>query len=271
VHYTDIESAKRIISLTSPGFRASTQGQGGGGFYVCKKPPHEMGWSSYQGGKFRETVGRKLWGEKYENVLEGGSDAEKLDVVFFLKVPNIWVEQGILVPGRDCIAGIRSAMLYSKDEFSWLQKDKIVKGYILKKGAQTFGSEDSAEAARDSKTSLTKAPLPAAREPSRDISKAQTSQRSEPSADMAPALPGQVEEARLYENPKAVGGLAQVLQQINLTEHLTAATEWCNAMGADSVQDLQDSEEGYPQQLAQALHLPPIKAKKLAKAIESFA
>eukprot|EP01045_Picozoa_sp_COSAG04_P050768 COSAG04_NODE_20742_length_387_cov_0.895833_1_plen_100_part_01 len=79
-HYTDIESAKLIIGVGSPGFRASKVGQGGGGFYVVTDGPHEMGWDQHQGGEFRATVGRELWGEKAADVAANGKDAHKLDV-----------------------------------------------------------------------------------------------------------------------------------------------------------------------------------------------
>ena len=112
-HYTDVKSAELIIRPDSQGFRASTVGQAGGGFFVVVVPPHEMGWDQYQAGAFRDTVGREIWGGKASNVLPGGCDANKLDVVFLIRVPTAWIEHegGRGVPGRPAIKIIPPSFL----------------------------------------------------------------------------------------------------------------------------------------------------------------
>ena len=65
---------------------------------------------------------------------------------------------------------------------------------------------------------------------------------------------------------KAPGPLGELLGSLGLEDKLAAADAWCVAQGAESVGDLND--EDYPEQLAKELALPPIKAKKLVKAIK---
>ena len=84
-HFTSKKTAGFI--LEGQGLRASTVGQLGGGLSVCKASPHEMGWEQYGGPTWREGVGKKLWGEKWENVLMGHEDADKLEVVIVAKIP----------------------------------------------------------------------------------------------------------------------------------------------------------------------------------------
>lgn len=87
-HFTSKKTAGFI--LEGHGVRASTEeDQLGGGLSVCKAPPHEMGWEQYGGPTWREGVGRKLWGEKWENVLMGHEDADKLEVVIVAKIPAL--------------------------------------------------------------------------------------------------------------------------------------------------------------------------------------
>jgi len=40
-------------------------------------PMTVLQWDHYQGGAFRETTGKALWGEKAAHVLVGGRDADK--------------------------------------------------------------------------------------------------------------------------------------------------------------------------------------------------
>ena len=68
-----------IIGQGSKGLRASKGGQHGGGVSFCLTPPHEFGWEPYGGGRFLATVGKALWGEKWESVLEAGPDADKIE------------------------------------------------------------------------------------------------------------------------------------------------------------------------------------------------
>ena len=137
-HYTSIDSAKLIIGEGSPGFRASTVGQGGGGFYVVTHGPHEMNWDQYQGGEFRGTVGAALWGEKAADVAVGGKDAHKLDVVFLIKIPKQFLDGAKGVPGRETIKIVPPHFLMEKGGQHYLQKEKIVKGYILKRFSETI-------------------------------------------------------------------------------------------------------------------------------------
>ena len=63
----------------------------------------------------------------------------------------------------------------------------------------------------------------------------------------------------------SVIGLASLFTSLRLDGKLDAATKWCETKGADDVADLK--EEDYAEQLAAALELPEIKARKLVKAI----
>ena len=53
---------------------------------MCKQPPHEMGWEQWGGGQWPESVGKQLWGEKWQEVLPGGPHANKLEMVVVVKV-----------------------------------------------------------------------------------------------------------------------------------------------------------------------------------------
>ena len=65
----------------------------------------------------------------------GGSDEDKLEVVFFIKVHESQYNAAIQVPGRDVIRVIPpEAGLVEHDGFHWLPKDKIAKAFILKEG-----------------------------------------------------------------------------------------------------------------------------------------
>ena len=130
-HFTSIASAGLILGVNSPGFRASTVGQGGGGFFVCNVGPHELEWEQYQGGSFRERTGRELWGENWKTLLVGGADEDKVEMVFFLKVPASWMASAAAIPGRDLAKSIPLDLLYEQDGFHWLQKERIVKSYVL--------------------------------------------------------------------------------------------------------------------------------------------
>ena len=87
-HFTSKETAACIMSDVSFGLRASKEGQKGGGLFMCKKPPHEMGWDKYGGPAWREGVGKKLWDTKWEEVLLGGQHADKLEAVIIVKIPK---------------------------------------------------------------------------------------------------------------------------------------------------------------------------------------
>ena len=82
-HFTNNKTANLILSS---GLRASTAGQLNGGVSVCKQPPHEMGWEQWGGGQWPESVGKQLWGEKWQEVLPGKPHADKLEMVVVVKV-----------------------------------------------------------------------------------------------------------------------------------------------------------------------------------------
>ena len=87
-------------------------------------------WDHYQGGAFRETTGKALWGEKAANVLVGGRDADKLDVVFFIAVPQLWIGGAFTVPGRELIRIIKKDMLHDPEDWCrYLKKTHIKKVY----------------------------------------------------------------------------------------------------------------------------------------------
>jgi hypothetical protein len=134
-HFTSMAFASLILGVESPGFKASTVGQGGGGFFVCSVGPQQLGWDQYQGGKFRERTGRELWGENWRHLLEGGEDADKVEIVFYLKIPRAWYDQAPAIPGRELARIIAPELLYESDGSRWLQKEKIVKSYVLLRDA----------------------------------------------------------------------------------------------------------------------------------------
>ena len=82
-HFTNNDTANLI---RSSGLRASTAGQLNGGVSLCKQPPHEMGWEQYGDGEWRATLGKQLWGEKWQEVLPGGVHKDKLEMVVVVKV-----------------------------------------------------------------------------------------------------------------------------------------------------------------------------------------
>ena len=137
-HFTSLDAAKLILGEFSLGLRASTMGQAGGGISVVFSdsqdgPLAELNWDKWQGGEFRATTGKQLWGEKWESVRVGGSDEGKLDVVFFIAVPTVWVDNAAKVEGRPLIRIIPSLLLTEHQGHHWLQKGKIVKIYILRR------------------------------------------------------------------------------------------------------------------------------------------
>ena len=73
-------------------------------------PMTVLQWDQYQGGAFRETTGKALWGEKAAHVLVGGRDADKLDVVFFIALPQLWIDGAFTVPGRELIRIIKNSL-----------------------------------------------------------------------------------------------------------------------------------------------------------------
>jgi hypothetical protein len=112
-HFTDKVSAGYILS--GNGIRASRVGQLGGGVSVCITSPVDMAWDAFQRGTFKETVGRRLWGSKWEEVMPGGPFANKLEVMLVVKVPTV-KDQRQYVPGRDDIYILPAAVLLPDDD-----------------------------------------------------------------------------------------------------------------------------------------------------------
>jgi flagellar biosynthesis GTPase FlhF len=66
-----------------------------------------------------------------------------LDVLFLIKMPRIWIEGGRGVPGRPAIRIIPLNFLYQhEDGFFYLQKQKIVKCYVLKGNPSSSPQDD---------------------------------------------------------------------------------------------------------------------------------
>jgi len=61
-------------------------------------------------------------------------------VVFLIKIPKEWLDGAKGVPGRDIIKIVPPRLLMHKGGRHYLQKDRIVKGYILKRDAEPFNS-----------------------------------------------------------------------------------------------------------------------------------
>jgi len=129
-HFTNNKTAKLILSS---GLRASTEGQLGGGVSVCKQPPHEMGWEQYGDGEWRATLGKQLWGEKWQEVLPGGPHADKLEMVVVVKVVrDIFINEKYTLPGRENVLIIPTSYLEERDGSHYYAQNKIVKIYDLR-------------------------------------------------------------------------------------------------------------------------------------------
>ena len=98
-----------------------------------------LGWQPYQDGKFRDVIGKALWGEKARDVQVGGQDAGKVDVVIWASVPEGHVSKGIKVDGRPFIRIIEPEDLHDPHDglsHRFLTKKTFRKVYVLKKGAE---------------------------------------------------------------------------------------------------------------------------------------
>jgi hypothetical protein len=101
-HLCNKESVASITSASSLGIRASKVGQNAGGLSCSRTPPSGFEWDKYCSGKFRENVGKALWGSKWQEVEVGGVHADKLDVLIVMKVPKVIMHnQDNRVAGRD--------------------------------------------------------------------------------------------------------------------------------------------------------------------------
>jgi len=127
-HFTSKENLRMILEGGSLGLRASRQGQLAGGLYVCSTWPTKLGWEPFGGGQFRETVGKTLWGQKWQEVLPGGPHADKLEVLLVLQVPtSIINDEANRVPGREDIVCIPRALLFPNAGHHYYSRQHIVK------------------------------------------------------------------------------------------------------------------------------------------------
>ena len=92
------------------------------------------------GTSFSFDGGIESLGKVVGDVAAGGKDAHKLDVVFLIKIPKKFLEGARGVPGRETIKIVPPEFLMEKGEHHYLQKEKIVKGYILKRDVEPFNS-----------------------------------------------------------------------------------------------------------------------------------
>ena len=78
-HFTTLTSLDLIMG--GKGLRASPYGQLNGGLGVCLADMSELNWQQWSGNRFRENVGKELWGEKWRDLLRKGKGAGGVDVV----------------------------------------------------------------------------------------------------------------------------------------------------------------------------------------------
>jgi len=125
-HFTSEENLAKILHRSSLGLRASRGGQLAGGLYVCKRPPHALDWQPFCGDGFRTTVGKTLWGTKWQQVLSSGPDAKKLEVLLVLEVPTDIVFDGSNdVPNRSDITCISRSCLFEAFGQHYFSKERI--------------------------------------------------------------------------------------------------------------------------------------------------
>ena len=92
-----------------------------------------------------KVLGKALWGEKWGNVLVGGSDEDKIEVMLCLRVPNfLFLDRSRFVPDRPHVFIIPEVGLTKHpDGHHYLSQQHIVKAYGL---VQDEGPEDTAGA-----------------------------------------------------------------------------------------------------------------------------
>ena len=61
-------------------------------------------------------------------------------MVFLIKIPKKFLEGARGVPGRETIKIVPTDFLMEQGGQHYLQKERIVKGYILKRDAEPFNS-----------------------------------------------------------------------------------------------------------------------------------
>jgi len=132
-HLCNEASEQQITAEDSCGVRASEYGQHGGGVSFFTTPPSQFGWEKNAGGMFRNNVGKALWGSKFEEVLEGGINADKIDVLLVLKVEeSITNNHAHKIPDRDSITIIPPKFLYeAPDGHHYFSKQNIIRVLYL--------------------------------------------------------------------------------------------------------------------------------------------
>jgi hypothetical protein len=130
-HFTTLASLDLIMG--GHGLRASVAGQLNGGLSVCVSNMSEMKWEQWAGNRFREQVGKELWGTKWKDLLRSGKtsdgvpvssdgkDCDKIDYVIVLKVKNeVLADKKRIVSGRDNVYIIHKDFLTEVDGFHYL-------------------------------------------------------------------------------------------------------------------------------------------------------
>jgi len=132
-HFTSRTNVDLILGPGSKGLRASKLGQCGGGLAVCKVSPSHVGWEAYGFGEWRPTLGKALFGQNWQTVLEGNEHADKLECVLFLRIKTAIVDdEDNIVPGRDNVVIVPRHDLYEhEDGHHYLSKANIVRVYEL--------------------------------------------------------------------------------------------------------------------------------------------
>jgi len=139
------EIAEMIKPLARPAFPSSPEAIGHTETTVVSRlvsvcPMGLLAWEPGQGGKFRETAGRELWGKQASDLRLGGSKADKLDVVLWVAVNRDWIARALLThDGRALVRIIRPVDLWEpeiEDGSCYLRKKFIKQVYVLKAGAE---------------------------------------------------------------------------------------------------------------------------------------
>ena len=83
-HFTTLRNAAAILDFWPPdentaSIRATQPRDGlGGGIHICTESLHGLGWGADGGRAFFETVGKRMWGEYWEQLQPGGPHHELL-------------------------------------------------------------------------------------------------------------------------------------------------------------------------------------------------
>jgi hypothetical protein len=137
-HFTTLFSLDLIMG--GHGLRATPSGQLNGGLSVCLANPTELKWEQWSGNRFRECVGRELWGTKWKDlmlkgkttggeiIVADGKDHDKIDYMIVLKVKKDFVtDPKRIVSGRKNVCIIHKKNLDEIDGFHYLAREHIVK------------------------------------------------------------------------------------------------------------------------------------------------